>query len=165
MVLNFGKILNDSFKNINFHNNYKEFPLDQNDLTNDIVNQYGEIKWLIINILNQQYNQILTNKFDLYNWLNRNEKDEVSYFLNETGSNIFNYSEEKRPYKFHLWLGDRGFIIGIEQKGKGFNAKSINTNKIKDNEGAAFNFYRQCRSNIFFDDPENARIIYLEYLF
>ena len=106
-----------------------------------------------------------SSKFDLYNWLEFNSKDEVAYFLNEAGSNCLTYSDHKTPHKFHLWLGSKGFIIGIEQLGTGFNASEINEKKIKDNEGAAFEFFRNCQSEIFFDDSQKAKIVYMEHLF
>jgi len=64
-----------------------------------------------------------------------------------------------------LWLGEKGFIIGIEQKGKGFHAEHINKNKIKENKGAAFEFFRNCQNNIFFDNKENTTMILMQHIF
>ena len=132
--------------------------------SSQIIEVYGNAKWAVVDLLNEQYSKILKNKFDLYNWLHHNENDEVAYFLNEAGSNCLNYSEFKAPSTFHLWLGENGFLIGIEQQGRGFNAVKIDENKIKENEGAAFNFFRNCKGKVFFDDGENAKIIYFECL-
>lgn len=133
-------------------------------ISDEILDKYGNSKWEIINLLNQRYSSVLASGFDLYNWINKNKEDEVSYFLNEAGSNCLNYSEFKAPYRFQLWSGKKGFILGIEQKGKGFNAEEIHTQKLKENEGAAFKFFRECNSKIFFDDSVNAKIVYLQFL-
>ena len=69
------------------------------------------------------------------------------------------------PHKFHLWLGEKGFIIGIEQKGKGFNPIHINENLIKNNKGAAFEFFRECNGKVFFDNSEDAKVVYFKKLF
>ena len=114
-------------------------------------------------MLNQKYSRLLENGFDLYNWLNYQNKDEVAYFLNEAGSNALNYSQFKAPSKFHLWFGKKGFIIGIEQKGQGFNASKVDSERLKDNQGAAFDFFRNCKSKIFFDNDQDAKIVYMEY--
>lgn len=136
---------------------YHEFPLKNNNLNEEAIAAYGKAKWAIIDILNQHYGPILTTPFDLYHWLDRKEEDEVAYFLNEAGSNTLNHSEFKMPDKFQLWLGEKGFIIGIEQKGKWFNASEISNGK----PGGGFSFFEKCKSVIFFDDCTNARTIYL----
>ena len=133
--------------------------------TDETLQVYGQAKWAIVDLLNEQYSTILTSKFDLYNWLHENQEDEVSYFLNEAGSNCLCYSEFKAPSQFHLWLGKKGFIIGIEQQGKGFNAQEVEERKIKNNKGAAFIFFRRCRGRIFFDNPQDTKIVYLEVKF
>ena len=53
-------------------------------------------------------------------------------------------------------------MIGIEQQGKGFNAEKVHKEKIKEGEGAAFEFYRKCKGRVFFDEPKKARMVYLE---
>ena len=167
MTLIFNKTVQGALKEIDTYQ-YQEFMVNEpNQPTplGSIPNNYAESKWQIVEMLNQTYSQILKNKFDLYNWLYHHKEDEVAYFLNETGSNALNYSEFKIPSKFHLWLGSKGFIIGIEQQGWGFNAAKIDKEKIKEKEGAAFEFYRNCKSTVFFDNPEEARIVYLVYLF
>ena len=156
MVIKLDTDLNEELEKIGF-----------NEYNKIIINpeEYAESKWQIVEIINQNYSKVLKNKFDLYNWLYHNKNDEVAYFLNEAGSNALNYSEFKMPAKFHLWLGYKGFIIGIEQQGRGFNAAKIDQEKIRENEGAAFQFYRNCKSIVFFDNPKEARIVYLVYLF
>ena len=176
MVLHFQKNLPQTLMNIDFQE-YHELPVHQEESlvcpqTNEtIIDLYGEQMWKVVDLINTKHNlnlknnQILKNGFDLYNWINHNSNDEVAYFLSETGSNCINFSEFKAPAKFHLWLGKKGFVIGVEQLGKPFNAEEINHKRIKDNEGAAFEFYRNCESAIFFDNFQAARIVYFEYLF
>lgn len=142
---------------------YNELNISEKIEHSKKIENYIEAKWQIIELINQTYSKVLKNKFDLYNWLYYKE-DEVAYFLNEAGSNALNYSEFKMPSKFHLWLGSKGFLIGIEQEGNGFNAVKIDKERIKENEGAAFEFYRNCKSIVFFDNPEDAKVVYLVYL-
>ena len=125
----------------------------------EILEKYADTKWSIINLLNQKYKQ----NFDLCHWLDDDLDDEVSFFLNEAGSNCLNYSQFKAPYQYHLWLGKDNFILGIEQKGQGFNAEEVNKNRIKSNAGKAFEFFRNCKSKIFFDNPLNAKIVYFQW--
>ena len=165
MALHFTKTLQEALEEIEFKENHQFVIHDKEEERIDhdnVISVYGEAKWKIVDLLNQQYSTILKDKFDLYNWLNKNKDDEVSYFLNEVGSNSLAHSQFKAPYKFHLWLGAKGFIIGIEQKGEGFNAELVNINRIKENEGAAFEFFRSSKSEIFFDDIENAKMVYLQ---
>ncbi len=157
MTIHFTKSLQESLSKIQLK--------EHHEFLTDTIESYGEAKWNVVDLLNNNYTRILENKFDLFNWLNHNKEDEVSYFLNEAGSNSLNYSEHKMPHKFHLWLGEKGFIIGIEQLGEGFNPTIINKNRIKDNEGAAFSFFRDCEGKVFFDDSENAKTVYFKKLF
>ena len=126
----------------------------------DIIDKYGQQKWAVVELLNKTYG----TKFDLYNWINQVATDEVAYFLNEAGSNSLNYTEYKAPDNFSLWLGKKGFTISIEQRGVGFDAQRIHQLEIKENEGAGFDFFRNCKGKVFFDDHENAKIIYLQLL-
>jgi len=173
MTLHFHKQLSESLSTIKFDipsNNHKIFTV--HDLEEErshhnsdhIINKYGEVKWAVVDLLNTHYSKQLSKPFDLYHWLEFNDEDEVSYFLSETGSNALSYSQFKTPSNFQVWLGEKGFVIGIEQKGKGFNAQDIHHQKIKENEGAAFDFFRKAKNTIFFDNSINARIIYIEHL-
>lgn len=168
MVLDFSRSLQESLELIGATEGY-EFPVYENEeirthlISDALIERYGHAKWAIVDLLNEKYGALLFNKFDLHNWLDKNKDDEVAYFLNEAGSNSLNYSEFLAPYKFHLWLGKNGFVIAIEQKGRGFNALKIDEERVKDNQGGAFTFFRDCKSIIFFDDAEEARILYLEY--
>ncbi len=170
MALHFTQKLHTALQEIGF-TEHQEWIVHETEeertyfISDGILGKYGDFKWAIVDLLNQKYNSALNSKFDLYNWINKNKEDEVSYFLNEAGSNCLNYSEFKAPYRFRLWLGKKGFIIGIEQKGKGFNAEDAHNQKIKENEGAAFDFFRRCRSKIFFDDSRNAKLVFMEWLF
>lgn len=155
-------------------------------LHNDkVLHKYGEAKWAIVELLNQhqvQYssqthddnfnpenfhnensNKTNSNKknYDLYHWLLENKEDEVAYFLNEAGSNCLTHSQYKAPSKFRLWLGKKGFILSLEQKGAGFAAQEIAQKK----PGGFFTFFKQSRSIIFFDYPEKARAVFMQVLF
>jgi len=170
MALNFSQTLQQGLKNIRFTGEYHELLVHEDEIERDIyssceiIETYGKLKWKIVDLLNQKYSTIIKSQFDLYNWLTFNDNDEVSYFLNEAGSNCLNYSEYKVPHKFHLWLGYNGFVIGVEQRGNGFNAEEVHTKKLKENEGAAFTFFRECKSKIFFDNSKNAKVVYMEWL-
>ena len=148
---------------------YYNFPVGGSQSRNihncdDLLGSYGDAKWAIIDLLNREYSALLPEPFDLYNWLH-NRQDEVAHFLNEAGSNVLSYSELGIPHKIETWVGKKGFILGMAQQGKGFNAGQIIHEKLKTklkiNGGAAFTFYENCRSAIFFDDPEDARIVYM----
>jgi len=170
MVLHFQRTLPEALKKIEFEANhsghYQEIIVHEKEelSSDDNLPAYGDAKWKIVDLLNEKFSSVLKEPFDLYNWLNYNENDELAYFLNEAGSNCLNYSEFKMPHKFHLWMGKKGFVVGIEQKGKGFNAEEVHNSRIKDGEGAAFDFYRKAKSKIFFDNGKNARVVYLELI-
>tara|TARA_Y100000034_G_scaffold130711_1_gene189818 strand:+ start:662 stop:1159 length:498 start_codon:yes stop_codon:yes gene_type:complete len=165
MSIEYKQTLNQAYKIIKVQEQRKFVIYPKNEArthlnSDEIVDIYGKAKWEIVELINKKFG---TN-FSHLNWLEKKE-DEIAHFINEAGSNSLNYSEFKVPKSFHLWLGKRGFIIGIEQQGKGFNAQKVNERKIKENEGAAFNFYRECKSIVFFDDARDCRIVYLLYLF
>jgi len=149
MSINFNHNLSAALENISTLK-HKEFMVNS-------LEELGKIKWQIVNCINSKFN----TQHDLYNWIHYNEQDEVAYFLNEAGSNALNHDIIK---KFHLWLGEQGFIIALEQE-SGFNALEVNEQKIRENEGAAFHFYRNCKSRIFFDNPEEAKIVFMEHKF
>jgi hypothetical protein len=152
MALNFNQVLDKSLNAIQ-HKKYYSINVDN-------LETYGEAKWEIVDLLNSEYD----TTFNHYNWINHNTNDEIAYFINECGSNTLNYSQFKSPSKFHLWLGEKGFIIGIEQEGKGFNAHEIDKLQLKQNEGAGFEFYRKCKNKIFFDNAKDAKIVFMKYL-
>ena len=170
MTLDFVKTIQQALTAIGF-SGYYELPVYEAEelrsyiISDEVIEKYGQAKWAVVDILNEKWGVLLFNKFDLHNWLEKNQEDEVAYFLNEAGSNSLNYSEYLAPSKFHLWLGKNGFVIGIEQKGKGFNAVKVNEEKIKENKGGAFKFFRECKGVIFFDNAERARMVYLEVKF
>lgn len=170
MTLHFNHNLAQALENINYSGESHQFLIHNTEKERDvhsscgIVEKYGDVKHKVVNLINEKYGTILANKFDLYNWILQNQEDEVAYFINEAGSNCLSYSQLKAPHMFHLWLGSKGFIIGIEQKGNGFNAEKIHHKKIKENKGAAFEFFRSCRNRIFFDDSNNAKMVLMEFL-
>ncbi len=170
MALDFNLTLQEALRSISFSGESRKYLVHEieekiTEKHSELIRHYGEAKWNIVDLLNQHYSQLLENPFDLYNWLNHNEQDELAYFLNEAGSNCLNHSEYKAPYKFHVWLGHKGFIVGIEQKGRGFPAHKVHHQKIKSNEGAAFDFFRKSKSRIFFDDPHEAKMVFMEFKF
>ena len=166
MVLNFTQNLPDALEIIDFSGEGYELPVYSQEevrshiISDEIIARYGDAKWAIVDLLNQEYGALLFNKFDLHNWLLKNKDDEVAYFLNEAGSNSLNYSQFLAPSRFHLWLWQKGFVIGIEQKGKGFNAAQIDAERKRENQGGAFSFFRECKSTVFFDNAEEARVVY-----
>lgn len=170
MVLDFNKTLTEALENINVKK-YHHIAIHESEtvrtvqMSDDIIDHYGKAKWKIIYILNNYYNHRLNHrlnqKFDLYNWLHKKE-DDVAYFLSEAGSNCLNYSTFKAPAQFHLWCGNNSFVIAIEQKGEGFPAKIIDIKKLRKNDGAGFDFFRQCKSSIFFNNPTAATIVFME---
>ena len=175
MVIHFQKNLQQALTNIGFQEYHElNVHLEENLVcpikNKEIIDVYGEQMWAVVDLINNKLtnegknSQVFNGKFDLYNWINH-QPDEVAYFLSETGSNCINFSEFKIPAKFHLWLGKKGFIIGVEQEGMGFNAENVNNQRIKDNEGAAFDFFRNCQNSIFFDNHQETRIVYMEWLF
>ena len=171
MAINFNQNLQEALAKIGFFGEHLQLPVCELEearshiISDAVIEKYGHNKWAIVDILNEKYGEMMFNKFDLYNWLEKNKDDEVAYFLNEAGSNSLNYSEYLIPSYFHLWLGKNGFVIGIEQKGKGFNAAKINEEMLQENKGGGFTFFRQCRNKIFFDNATDARVVYLEVKF
>ena len=171
MALDFTKTLPQALENIGFSGHYFELPVYEPEevrthlISDTVIEQYGNSKWAVVDLLNEEYGAIMFNKFDLHNWLLKNKDDEIAYFLNEAGSNSLNYSQYLAPSSFHLWLGKKGFVIGIEQKGMGFNAVKVHDEKLKENQGGAFRFFRECKNAVFFDNAEDARIVYFELKF
>lgn len=175
MALLFEYTLTKALEEISWNkSNYAEFPLASScdkvwrfpvhffgtKKTEKTIQIYGEAKWAIIDLLNENYSAVLKMPFDLYHWLQGQAEDEVAYFLNEAGSNALNYADEKAPSAFHLWQGSKGFIIGIEQRGKGFNAWQIAALRCRKNEGFGFEFFRNCQGKVFFDNPLRAKVVY-----
>jgi len=171
MVIHFTQKISEALEKIDFTADYYRLPVYEAEevrshlISDEVIERYGDAKWAIIDLLNQKYGALLLNKFDLLHWLEKNKDDEVAYFLNEAGSNSLNYSQFLAPSHFHLWLGKKGFVIGVEQNGMGFNASKVNEEKTKKNQGGAFHFFRECKSQVFFDQAEEARIVYLQVKF
>jgi len=165
MVISFNHHLVKALENIGFTGEQTTISIHphQKERTDETITHYGNAKWAIVDKLNEQYSAILNTEFNLHHWLHYNEYDEVAYFLNEAGSNTLNHSQFKAPSHFHLWMGKKGFVIGVEQQGQGFNAEKINRERKKEGEGAAFEFYRSCKSTVFFDDSMNVKVVYLQY--
>ena len=172
MVISASKILKEALGEITFVKQ-KEFLVHEEVVprnlanTDEILSRYANAKEKVIKELREYYfpQHSPAQQFALENWLLDNSKDEVAYFLNEAGSNALNYSEFKIPAEFHLWLGNEGFIIGIEQRGKGFDVEEVLKNKKikrmnKLSGGKGFSFFKKCKSTVFFDDFRNARVIY-----
>ena len=167
MALHFDHNLQRALKNIQAEGYHELLIHDQKEKRDvysscEIIESYGEAKHEVVEIINQYYSHL---NFDLMNWVKKNQDDEVSYFLNEVGSNVLSHSEFKAPHKFHIWFGKKGFIIGVEQRGRGFNAEEVHNQRLKENEGAAFNFFRSCESKIFFNDSKDANSVFMEFKF
>src|SRR3990167_3027569 len=98
MTIHFTQTLQKSLETIKVTKGY-EFPVYEAEeardhlLSDKVVEKYGEAKWAVVDILNEEYGAIMFNKFDLHNWLEKNQDDEVAYFLNEAGSNSLNHSQ------------------------------------------------------------------------
>ncbi len=143
----------------------KHFPIHLEDKerthhnADEIMERYGDSLHALVSLLNQRY----ALDCNLLAWLEHDE-DEVSSFLNEACSNTLHHASFKAPSHVRVWLGEKGFIIGIEQKGKGFDAQTVHHLDKKENKGAAFDFYRKSKGKIFFDHPPDARIVYFEFL-
>lgn len=167
MTLSFQHTLSQALEHIEFTGEQTTFPIHNHpqERTKETIMHYGKAKWAVVDMLNKEYSTILNTEFNLYHWLHYNEHDEVAYFLNEAGSNALHHSEFKAPSHFHLWMGKKGFVIGIEQQGKGFDAERIDKEKIKNGDGAAFEFFRKCKGTVFFDDSSNARVAYIQCTF
>jgi hypothetical protein len=167
MALHFDHSLVKSLEEIDFIEEVEEFPVHQSEesrvFTNscNIIDKYGNAKYGVVRLINEVYGVHI----NLQSWVDDDIHDEVSYFLSEAGSNCLNYSQFKAPDKFKTWFGRKGFVVAIEQKGQGFNPKLVNEDDIKHNEGRAFEFYRNCNSKIFFDNSEDANIVYLQFMF
>ncbi len=166
MVLHFTKKLPEALKRIEFDVEYHHLPVSSlNEVrfysnSDEIIARYGEMKWRVVDVLNEKFDL----GFDLHHWLQGKKSDEVAYFLNEVGSNALNHSQFKFPCAFHVWMGRKGFIIGVEQKGKGFDARKVDLLKLKTNEGKAFDFFRSCKSHVFFDDASDAKMVMMEFV-
>ncbi|MBI4152235.1 hypothetical protein HY495_00865 [Candidatus Woesearchaeota archaeon] len=139
----------------------KTFPIDGQQ-RESMIEVYGKAKWAVVDLLNERYSAPHKTSFDLHHWLSGNEEDEVAYFLNEAGSNALNYAEAGVPAAFHLWLGKKGFVIGIEQDGLGFDAGRVQQLRIAQHQGGGFDFFRRCRGKVFFDEKEKAKVIYFQ---
>lgn len=160
MVISFSFNLKEALEKIKFGGEKRTIVIERTTGYNVSIVSYGKAKWAIVDLLNESYSHRFNEPINLHNWLNYNESDEVSYFLNEAGSNTLNYADGKISSTFHLWRGEKGFVIGIEQDGNSFDALRIDTLRLRENEGAGFDFYRKCRGTIFFDDKNKAKIIY-----
>lgn len=103
----------------------------------------------------------------------KNKLHQPCLFIFETYVNATMYSSYGFISQMDLWLG-KSFIIGISQKGEGYDALYIDSHKIRHKRGevvekgegsGAFDFYRTCKHEVFFDDPKNAKSVYLKFEF
>src|SRR3989344_8558054 len=116
------------------------------ELGNNSVPQFSKDgSWQAIDLLNKKYCHRLSKPFGLYNSVNHNQNDEAAYFLNEAYSNALSHS---RCLNIQLWLGENGFILGMEQEGQ-FNPQQVDRLGLKNNQGAGFAFFRSCSSKVF----------------
>ncbi|MFC1801759.1 hypothetical protein ACFLZB_04830, partial [Nanoarchaeota archaeon] len=79
------------------------------------------------------------------------------------------YSQFQFIYGLSLWTGESGFVLGVEQKGNGYDAVTINEKRITSHgDGIGGGFFNLCRDNpqeFFFDNPSDARIVYMKHEF
>ncbi len=167
MVINFNLTLPQALQRIVYDGEFHEFEIhSKNNIPEDydqFIQQYADAKWNAVGILNKQYKDKLDKEYNLYNWLNH-IPDDVAYFLNEAGSNCNNYSDFKAPFRFCLWLGKNGFLLAVEQKGKGFDASEIflkEETENLENSGGGFRFFKETSSSVFFDNSKEANVVYL----
>ena len=170
MVFYFSLTLKKALEKLGEKHEYHLFPIHVQEHpavhSETFITKYGAAKRSVVDLLNQRYQNRLSVIADLHNWLYNRTEDEIAYFLNEAGSNTINHSSYKAPAKFHLWLGEKSFIIGVEQKGKGFAAEKLRKEEIVPEKGGiASRFFRSCQGAIFFDNPKNAKIVYYAHTF
>ena len=184
MAISFTHTLQEALQSINHqsssHQNHKthEFEVHNNKIHKinpqcpNFLSRYSEALHQVTSLTNTHFKQlphtsqiIIDMPFNLHNWINHNESDELAYFLSETGNNCLNHAPSNAPHKFTLHLGTKGFVISISHQGQGFNAEHINKNKLYKNEGAAVDFYRNCQNTIFFNNPQNTTEIFMLHLF
>ena len=116
------------------------------------MQDYDNAKEQIIQKINKRYNK----SHDQYNWI-INKEDELSFFLNEAGSNARLYGNKLK--NITLYLSNSSYIIEYEQN-KTFNPQNVATYNIKKNRGAGFKFYKSCKATIFFNNITNANKIF-----
>ncbi|HIH11884.1 TPA: hypothetical protein HA241_06860 [Candidatus Woesearchaeota archaeon] len=164
MVLLWSKTVDQALAEVRFTHRY-EFEISTEprtlDNTDEIIPRYAAVKQHIVVILNSHFPHWMGRRFRLKHWLQRKKHDELAYFLNEAGSNCLAYADHKIPAQFRLWIGKKGFLIGITQSGGGFPAREVYVQKRRNNLGGGFRFYARCRSKIFFDSPAKATEVYL----
>ena len=173
MVIAFHKSLNNALIEIgfqegrDFYRQYEIYPFQ------DVINpnsserfekskEYRQKRDELLREINQGLAHKFQRRFDMSHWFT-GENDDLANFLAEAGSNAFTYSEYHAPHQLGLWLSDISFVVSVEQLGKGFNANKINNTRQKSNAGAGFELYRNCASEIFFDNPEVSKKVYMQF--
>ena len=170
MVLDFERKLTDSLESIGHSGEEHEFLVHDEDLhevnpqCSMLLSRYSDALHGVVEHVNNRFSTVLDGSFDLLNWIKHNHHDELAYFLSETGNNCLNHSQNKAPHKLKLYLGSKGFVVAVEQEGKGFDAKVVDSSGFYQNEGAAFDFYRNCQSVVFFDDFLDSKVVFMEFL-
>ena len=82
--------------------------------------------------------------------------------LFEAHASIAMHGDYNFPSKIELWIGKAGFIVGVQQKGRGFNADEISrTGKHREGGGSGFKTYKELGYDVFFDNPTDARTVYI----
>ena len=136
-----------------------KFPFDVVHLPlSEYHERYERAQERIVRIVNYVFDK----NFDLSHWPKK-PGDELAFFLVETGNNAMWHSQFQAPYRHFLFVGEQEFVVGISQKGRGFNAREVDKLRQFSYGGRAFEFYRGCRSTIFFDNPESARVVFMEH--
>ena len=172
MVIKIGKTLDESLKGIGFsgpNGEHLKFPL--HEVAESLYRQSSEYQRNLV----QKYLEVVEG--DIPNTLKRRFRDrpkmfrsrfggfcdDITYFFAETYFNVAFYGDYHFPSMIQAWVGESSFVLSVGQKGNGFDAEMVNQTRRKQNAGGAFNFFRSCESEIFFDNPNNARIVFMEY--
>ena len=178
MVIKFSKTLGEALQEIGYggelkntieyilHNEEKKIQDMSKDYKSKLVQRfYREVlgKNLIPELVNENYGHLL--KEPLVMPPHSHDCNNPFTFLWERYNDSILYGEYGMPSRFNMWLGQESFILGLEQKGKGFNVIKINKRKPRKRGGTGFKDLRETRHDIFFDNPEDARAVYLQYKF
>ena len=172
MVIQIGKTLDDSLKGIGFsgsNGGHLIFPLHKlakslyeqsSDYQEDLVQKYLEaVEGEIPNTLKRRFQ----DKPEMFRSRFGGFCDDITYFFAETYFNVAFYGDYHFPSMIQAWIGESSFVLSVGQEGNGFDAEMVNQTRKIQNAGGAFNFFRSCESEIFFDNPNNARTVFMGY--
>ncbi|HLC58661.1 MAG TPA: hypothetical protein VJI68_02275 [Candidatus Nanoarchaeia archaeon] len=152
-----------------FFNNARKLPGDKNKSIDSFSQSKSEqLLFDLDRFFNYRFFNTIpysTDPLFLYTMLSGNKKREIPLFMSETIFNAIDHGEYTSVHHLELRLTTKGTVIGVCQLGNGFNAVNIDARRIFKNLGGGFTAYRKISSSVFFDDPLNARGVYLKYVF